>query len=211
MKKLLMTVIIALAVLALAPAAKADGSAAGSLSNCTVQGGNVVSLLNDNNNTINVNVYLCVNGNNIRVAGIFWTGGSPALTALGIDQLGWSSGATFVSAVPAGTSPPPGDWANTGAGVMDGFGSFGGTAAEASGRALVGQLWTLSAPPGSDFAVHIRFGGTTSCSGFVSNRQPGSLSDGSGCGTSVPEPGTLTLLGSGLLGLGLAALRRRLL
>lgn len=154
--------------------------------------------------TDSVTVDVTTVGSNTQLI-VTWVAGNSGLTAIGIDQFFYDSNTTCCSTAPASwTAPPPSEgFDSTGVFTADGFGTFETRGASPGGTLLTitfvlnGLASTLDSA--SDFAVHVRYG--NDCSGFVSGRTDGTDGGTSPCGV-VPEPGTLLLLGSGLLGLG---------
>lgn len=134
--------------------------------------------------------------------------------ALGIDFAAWNI---------AGTNPtfPTGTWSAQGTNNMDGFGSFTERTHDTANSLSLGGItspvvFVLNGlytnfpanASGNEFAVHIRW--DNNCSGFIGG-QVGttSVSSNPNCGTPIPEPGTLALFGTGMLGLA-GVIRRRL-
>lgn len=167
-----------------------------------------VVLDNTNVTGFDVTVTLCVNGDTVTLESITNNAG---LSVVGLDKLGIPEDVGIVS-----DTDPTGTWAakNNNPNNMDGFGQFFEFDQSASTCGATGNLncsWTFDDPPGTSedtWAVHVRF--SNGCSAFVSNGETDSAGPDTNC-TGVPEPGTLSLLASGLLGIGgLFFVRRRL-
>ena len=150
-------------------------------------------------------------------------------TPLGIDQFGYNDSTTTILTYPTATT---GGWSSktplnkdgTAKGVqIDGFGTFTTDASESAGTggvpgsAVDPLIFVLNDlvtnfpdnANGAEFVVHLRFDAPAdgSCSTFVSDGTSSQTGAVGQCAV-VPEPATLFLLGSGLLGLGFAGRKR---
>jgi hypothetical protein len=224
MRKIWLFMLVAMMALAVGTPARADVTCA-SICTVTLTQTNVIQLAG-------VQVNVTINNTGTHTVLTFQMVNNPITnTPIGMDQIGWTGGHlshgsnTFSSSYNATASSHWGGNLVTGpvTGAMDGFGKFNVQGADPASTAgispstaitmtLAGKVTTFySNSSGNVFTVHVRFGGN--CSGFIGGLAgTGSANNDANCTRpgSVPEPGSMVLFGSGLLGLA-GALKRRYL
>ena len=156
---------------------------------------------------LNVTVTFGVSGPTLTVSAIDVNGGD---TVKSINEVGWQNEVSFLS------TTSDGNWSDTGSKNIDGFDTNPWNTATGTGNVTNGGLasWTFSGDPGTDFIFHVQYTAPdgAGCSTWVSNTShTGGLDapNPASCGTQIPEPGSLMLFGTGLIGIA-GFLRRKL-
>jgi hypothetical protein len=204
------------AAFAALPSAPVWAGACASGATCTIDLFNV-NIFNTSPGDIEIHIAVTINNTGPTTVLTFaWVSDNLTNNPLGIDQVAWSADVLASAPLPAG-------WGHQGGPSpyeMDGFGDFaqkytnpGGT--DLSVSFTLASLVTLFPDnnphagqiPG-EFAVHIRYDGD--CSAYVSDATAAQTqkSECTPIRHEGPEPGSLLLLGIGILALGLA--RRRM-
>jgi hypothetical protein len=197
-------------VLAMTSPAKADTCAVGQLDlmQSLLGGGTAEACLDQGTDTLTLtNVFFNGTDTAGKVFTIAWMGSA--------DAYGDTSGSSTTFADDGNT------WNDMGSGNADGWGSYDHVwtaQSVSSDNFTVGNTitWTFTGDPGTDITLHIGSldaAPSPSCSVWVSTRwsEGQNTNTNPDCGgAQVPEPGSLMLFGTGLLGMA-GFLRRKLL